>query len=129
MFDMGFQELMLIGIVALLVIGPERLPGAVRTTTLWISRIRRSFQKLKSEIEDEIDADQLKRDFHNQSIMKSLERAKSDIQGSVEDLRPDLDKLDYDIKDIIEPPSEHSTDNDADNNPAEKSGDSVDPKL
>ena len=43
MFDIGFAELIIIGIVALLVIGPERLPGAVRTASLWINRIRRGF--------------------------------------------------------------------------------------
>jgi len=42
MFDMGFTELLLVGIVGLLVIGPERLPGTIRTTMVWVNRIRRS---------------------------------------------------------------------------------------
>lgn len=116
MFDMGFQELLLIGVIALLVMGPERLPGAVRTVTLWISRLRRSFLQIKSEIEREIDADALKRDFHNESIMKSLQKAKDDLNNGLKDtsdsLKPDLEKLEYDISDVVKPtnPTSKATD-------------------
>jgi sec-independent protein translocase protein TatB len=47
MFDIGFSELVLVGVVALVVLGPERLPGAVRTASLWIGRIKRSFLAIK----------------------------------------------------------------------------------
>lgn len=124
MFDMGFQELLLIGVIALLVMGPERLPGAVRSASLWISRLRRSFQQIKADIEREIDADDLKRELHNQSIMQSLEQTKTDLSNSLgdsaEQLKPALDKLEYDIKDIIEPatPQDSSPATDADSDPA-----------
>ncbi|MCY3639500.1 MAG: Sec-independent protein translocase protein TatB, partial [Gammaproteobacteria bacterium] len=45
MFDIGFPELMLVAIVGLLVIGPNRLPEALRTLGLWLGRMRRSFNK------------------------------------------------------------------------------------
>ena len=51
MFDIGFPELVLVAIVGLLVIGPERLPEALRTLGLWLGRMRRSFVAVKSEIE------------------------------------------------------------------------------
>jgi len=51
MFDPGFFELIVICIVALVVLGPERLPGAVKTMGLWIGRLRRSFNNIKREIE------------------------------------------------------------------------------
>ena len=54
MFDIGFTELLLVGLVALVVLGPERLPGAVRTASLWIGRIKRSFNSIKAEVEREI---------------------------------------------------------------------------
>lgn len=73
MFDIGFTELLLIGIVALLVLGPERLPGAVRTAGLWIGRIKRSFSALKAEVEREIGADEIRRLLHNEQIL-DLER-------------------------------------------------------
>ncbi|MGE6794069.1 sec-independent protein translocase protein TatB [Pseudomonas guineae] len=73
MFDIGFTELLLVGIVALLVLGPDRLPGAVRTAGLWIGRIKRSFSAIKAEVEREIGADEIRRQLHNEQIL-DLER-------------------------------------------------------
>ena len=73
MFDVGFTELLLVGLVALLVLGPERLPGAVRTAGLWIGRIKRSFSAIKAEVEREIGADEIRRQLHNEQILE-LER-------------------------------------------------------
>jgi sec-independent protein translocase protein TatB len=53
MFEIGFPELILIAVVGLLVIGPERLPEALRTLGLWLGRMRRSFVAVKTEIEKE----------------------------------------------------------------------------
>jgi sec-independent protein translocase protein TatB len=79
MFDIGFPELMLISIVALLVIGPDQLPQAIRTLSLWIGRIRRSFANIRLEIEKEIGADEIRAQLHNESIMQDLEQSKSAI--------------------------------------------------
>ncbi|RME34315.1 MAG: twin-arginine translocase subunit TatB [Gammaproteobacteria bacterium] len=57
MFDIGFWELALIGIVALLVLGPERLPGAARTAGRMIGRARRTLSDLRRELEQEVDLD------------------------------------------------------------------------
>ena len=73
MFDIGFTELLLVGLVALLVLGPERLPGAVRTTGLWVGRLKRSFSNIKAEVEREICADEIRRQLHNERIL-DLER-------------------------------------------------------
>ena len=79
MFNIGTFELLLICIIALLVLGPERLPGAVRTAGLWIGRFRRSFYKVKAEIERELNADEIRRQLHNESIMAELEETKSEV--------------------------------------------------
>jgi sec-independent protein translocase protein TatB len=73
MFDVGFSELLLVALVALVVLGPERLPGAVRTAGLWIGRIKRSFSAIKAEVEREIGADEIRRQLHNEQILE-LER-------------------------------------------------------
>ncbi len=73
MFDIGFTELLLVALVALVVLGPERLPGAVRTAGLWIGRIKRSFNSIKAEVEREIGADEIRRQLHNEQILE-LER-------------------------------------------------------
>lgn len=92
MFDIGFLELLIIGVLALLVLGPERLPGAVRTVSLWITKIRRSFQQIKLEIEREVDIAELKQQLHNDSIMQKLEETKTDIEQNVQQAREQLEK-------------------------------------
>lgn len=73
MFDVGFSELLLVGLVALLVLGPERLPVAARMAGLWIGRLRRSFNSLKTEVERELGTDEIRRQLHNENILE-LER-------------------------------------------------------
>lgn len=73
MFDIGFTELLLVGLVALFVLGPDRLPGAVRTAGLWVGRLKRSFSNIKAEVEREIGADEIRRQLHNERIL-DLER-------------------------------------------------------
>lgn len=55
MFDIGFSELLLFGIIALIVLGPEKLPQAARTAGQWYSKMRRTVATLQSEIEAELD--------------------------------------------------------------------------
>ena len=82
MFDIGFSELLLVGIVALVVLGPDRLPGAVRTAGLWIGRIKRSFSAIKAEVEREIGADEIRRQLHNEQILE-LEREMKAMKESL----------------------------------------------
>ena len=87
MFDIGPSELLVIFVVALLVIGPERLPSAVKTTSLWIGRFRRSFHKIKADVERELNADEIRRQLHNESILAEVEDAKNqakEIASNVE---------------------------------------------
>lgn len=60
MFDVGFWELFVIGLIALIVFGPERLPGLARTVGLWIGRARAAFYSVREEVEREINADGLR---------------------------------------------------------------------
>tara|TARA_B110000858_G_scaffold134187_1_gene152507 strand:+ start:10170 stop:10697 length:528 start_codon:yes stop_codon:yes gene_type:complete len=87
MFNIGSFEVLLIFIIALLVLGPERLPGAVRTTGLWIGRFRRSFHKVKNDIERELNADEIRRQLHNETIMAEIEDAKSNIEDMAKDTK------------------------------------------
>jgi sec-independent protein translocase protein TatB len=60
-FDIGFWELAVIAIVALMVLGPERLPRAARTAGLWISKARRTVTTMKAEVERELDMEEMKK--------------------------------------------------------------------
>ncbi|MDH5611937.1 MAG: Sec-independent protein translocase protein TatB [Gammaproteobacteria bacterium] len=68
MFEVGFWEILLILILALVVIGPERLPGAARTLGLWVGKGRRYIEGVKSEVEQEFDVSEFKRVIRNQEI-------------------------------------------------------------
>ena len=68
MFDVGFWEILLILILALVVVGPERLPRAARTIGLWVGKGRRYIEGVKSEVEQEFDISEFKRVIHNQEI-------------------------------------------------------------
>lgn len=79
MFGISFGELLLVGLVALLVLGPERLPGAARTAGLWIGRLKRSFNAIKTEVEREIGADEIRRQLHNEHILALEQEARNAI--------------------------------------------------
>ena len=83
MFGISFSELLLVGLAALLVLGPERLPGAARTAGLWVGRLKRSFNAIKQEVEREIGADEIRRQLHNEHIL-SLEQEARKIFNPVQ---------------------------------------------
>jgi sec-independent protein translocase protein TatB len=83
MFDIGFFELVLVGVVALLVLGPEKLPGAIRTASLWIGRLRRSFNNIKQDIEREIGADDIRRQLRNEAILDKFKSTKSQVTDTM----------------------------------------------
>ncbi len=89
MFDIGGFELLLIAVVALLILGPERLPEALRTLGLWLGRLRRSFVSVKTEIEKEIGMDEVKRQLHNEAVMAEMKRIEAEVQGTVDEARID----------------------------------------
>ncbi len=73
MFDVGFFELILIAMVALLVVGPERLPKIARVAGLWIGRARRTLSSVKQEIDRELRAGELKEILDQQARSNPLE--------------------------------------------------------
>ncbi len=77
MFDIGFSELLVIAVIALLVLGPERLPKAARFAGLWVRRARAQWYSVRSELERELAADELKRS------LRETETQVRDIDASV----------------------------------------------
>lgn len=94
MFDIGFTELLLIAIIGLVVLGPERLPGAIRTGTLWFGRIRRSFNDIKKEIEKEVGADEIRRQLKNETIMDDIEEGRKQINSIRDDVNSQIKAAD-----------------------------------
>lgn len=85
MFDIGFFELLLVGVVGLLVVGPERLPDAVRTTARWWSGIKRTLHNAREELEREVGADDIRRELHNERIMRELEESRREMEQAFSD--------------------------------------------
>ncbi len=83
MFDIGFWELLVIGVVALLVIGPERLPKVARTAGLWLGRARRFVSTVKADIDREIAAEELKKVLRKQAESSGLHDIIDEARHSV----------------------------------------------
>jgi len=82
--DFGSLELLLILVVTLLVIGPEKLPDTLRELGLWFGRLSRSFNSVKSEIEKEIGMDDVRRQLHNEAVMQEMKRIEDDVKGAID---------------------------------------------
>lgn len=82
MFDIGFSELLVIAVVALVVLGPERLPKAARFAGLWVRKARAQWYSVKSEFEREMAADEMRRSVGNPA--RDLREA---VQDATRDLR------------------------------------------
>ncbi len=100
MFDIGFGELLIIGLIGLLVLGPERLPGVARTIGGFVRKARRTWQQMRIELEQEVDRSRIQ-DIKNemtetrrelkesiQNVDDSLRQANEDFQGGVSQLDP-----------------------------------------
>ena len=83
MFDIGFAELLLIGVVGLLVVGPEQLPGAVRTVLAWVNRFRRSFDQIRTEVQ---------RELHNDEIMQKLKAESQQLEQQARNTTQSIEK-------------------------------------
>jgi len=83
MFDIGFWELSLIVIVALVVVGPERLPKLIRVTGLWLGRANASLQSIRSEISRELRAEELKQALNKTVDLPDLEQTISPKENSI----------------------------------------------
>ena len=68
MFDIGFWEILLIAVLTMIIVGPEKLPGVAKTAGRWFGKTRRFIEGVKTEVEQEFDVTELKRLMHNQEV-------------------------------------------------------------
>ena len=86
MFDIGFWELVVIGVVALVVLGPERLPVAIRTASHWIKLIRSTANSVKTELEQELKLQELHNDLKKAEQLQ-MSNLSPELQESIEQLK------------------------------------------
>jgi len=88
MFDVGFWEILLILVLALVVIGPERLPGAARRAGYLVGKVRRYIEGVRSEVESEFDVSEFKRLLHNQEVQ--INELQQQLKAGVKNISSDL---------------------------------------
>ena len=118
MFDMGFTEMMLIGIVALIVIGPERLPGVARTAGKYFGRLKRFMTTVKADVEQELRADELRQILADQrreldSLKDSINVAGHEIEKEVGSIAETGNEIARDLEDDPATPAAADGDNQA----------------
>jgi sec-independent protein translocase protein TatB len=84
MFDIGFLELLVIALITLVVMGPERLPEAIRSISLWIGRIKQIWAKTRQEIENEVGMDDIRHQLHNEEVLRELGEQKDQLEQTLE---------------------------------------------
>lgn len=94
MFDIGFWELAIIAVIALLVVGPERLPELARTAGLWVNRIRGFITTVKRDVERELRAEELKQMLNRQNeldeVHEILEETRHTLSDTTQNLSQDI---------------------------------------
>jgi sec-independent protein translocase protein TatB len=93
MFDIAFSELLLIGVIALIVIGPQKLPRMARTVGHLLGRLQRYVSDVKADINREIELDELRK------MRDSMQEAASSFESSV---KSELDKTETDLNKSVE---------------------------
>lgn len=94
MFDVGFWELTVIAVVALIVIGPERLPKVARTAGLWVGRMRGFVLSVKADIDKELRAEELRKIVEEQAKSAGVHEIIEETQESL----GEIGKPDYLVK-------------------------------
>ncbi|WP_154223957.1 Sec-independent protein translocase protein TatB [Marinicella rhabdoformis] len=85
MFDVGFSELLVVFVVMLLVVGPERLPIVARKIGLYLGKMRRSFLQVKAEVEQELEIEAVKAQLKDNAMKKEAELLKQELDKDVSD--------------------------------------------
>lgn len=89
MFDFAFSEMLVVALVALIVLGPERLPRAARFAGLWVRRARAQWYSVRSELERELAAEELKRSLAESRA--AIDQAGHAWQQAASDVQADAD--------------------------------------
>ena len=96
MFDIGFSELLVIGVVALIVIGPEKLPRMARTVGHLAGRLQRYVADVKADINREIELDELRK------MRDSMQKTATEMESSVQGVQSEVAKAESELNQSLE---------------------------
>lgn len=110
MFDIGFTELVLLGVIGLLVIGPQKLPHTIRMIVAWTGRIKRTVNDLKVELEHEVDAQEIRQRIEDEIEKTGVKEIAAELQEQAADIQEEInfsaEKLDQSTEALNTLPSD-----------------------
>jgi sec-independent protein translocase protein TatB len=104
MFEVGFSELVMVALVSLIVIGPERLPKVARLAGFWIGKARNIAASFKEEIKHELHAEELRQIFNEQAELHEFHAALNETTEAINTIQPPASSS---TEEKIEPPITH----------------------
>lgn len=100
MFEFSSGELLVIAVVALVVLGPERLPKAARFIGMWVRKARNQWNSVRDELERELAAEELKREL--KTAQDNLRKAEEEIRQQTTEAQQDFQQARDDVRDVVE---------------------------
>jgi len=101
MFDIGFWEIMLISVIGLVVLGPQRLPIAIRSVLKWVNTAKSMANSVKNEISQELELHEM-----NENMIKAskqgLDKLDPDLKASIDEMKNSVDKLTHPYKNNVD---------------------------
>lgn len=104
MFEIGFSELVMVALVSLLVIGPERLPKAARLAGYWLGKTRAMIGSVKAEIQLELRAEEMRQLFKDESGLNEFQSVIDEANESVNSIQSSITSLSNDSVDLTKRP-------------------------
>jgi sec-independent protein translocase protein TatB len=104
MFEIGFSELVMVALVSLLVIGPERLPKAARLAGFWLGKTRAMITSVKAEIQLELRAEEMRQLFKDESGLQDFQQLVDETTDTVHSIQSSITSLSKDGVDLAKRP-------------------------
>ncbi|AYQ56173.1 sec-independent protein translocase protein TatB [Bathymodiolus thermophilus thioautotrophic gill symbiont] len=92
MFDIGFWEFALIGVITLIIVGPEKMPAIARTVGRYVGKAKQFVAKVQADIDAEIDTDEIKKHLHTMDKNTNILEVFDDTKKAVNDIKKDVEK-------------------------------------
>ena len=92
MFDVGFWEFALIGVIALIIVGPERMPGIARTAGKYAGKAKRFIAKIQDDVGEELEVDKLKEQLNAMDKDANIVEIFDETKQTISDIKTDVDK-------------------------------------
>ncbi|AMO58351.1 Sec-independent protein translocase protein TatB [Endozoicomonas montiporae] len=118
MFDIGFAEMLIIALLGLVVLGPERLPQTIRTVVRWIHYLKQTASNVRETVENELNIEEIKQDLHFKDIERQLESVKQQASEAGDSLNTMSSRLQGEVSELNQPLGPQS-DNKSNNKKAE----------